>query len=162
MERDDSDYILYHQESRLLDWKAKEKEILSEFIKTKSGKDFQKKPSFHLNYILRKEENLHFDFFVKGLCIPQNKSVSKFYLHLPCTGDNKEPHPDIDYDSYVIQGSNQIFLEEKEIYTGAVDRDFAWIWKYYKWSSTQETPAFLTSLHKAKVKISITPHFKKN
>jgi len=159
MERDDADYLLYHQESRLLHWKAKEKEVFPEFSQMKSGKDFKERPLFHLIYILKKEENLHFDFIVQGFSIPQSESKSKLFLQMPCSGDKSDLHPEINYESFIVKGSNLIFLEEKDIYAAPVDREFTWTWKRYTWAPSPENPIRLTNLHKVKVKISIEPHF---
>ena len=158
MEKDDEDYLLYHQECCLLDWKAKEKKIFPDSIQIKSRKDFQLKPSFHLNYILRKEENLHFYFTIEGFPIPQNESPSKLLLGMPCSGENLDFPSELNYESYIVEGSNRIFFEEKAIYTKSMDREFAWTWKRHKWSPGPKSPALLTNLHRVKVKISINPH----
>jgi len=158
-EKDDADYILYHQECHLSNWKAKEKKISPELTQTKTGKDFKKRPTFHLNYILRKEGNLHFDFMIEGFLIPQNESDCKIYLHLPSSSESSNLNPEMDYDSFLIEGSNQIFLGEKEIYDASVKREFNWAWKLQKWTTGVKYPTRLTNLHKAKLKISITPHF---
>jgi hypothetical protein len=158
-EKDDQDYILYHQDCYFSHWKAKEKKISPESVQTKVEKDFKTKPTFHLNYILRKEERLHFDFMVEGFPIPQNESDDKIYLHMPCYSESSKLNPLMEYDSFIIEGSNQISLGEKEIYDAPLKREFCWAWKLQKWTIGFSYPTRLTNLHKAKLKISIIPHF---
>lgn len=158
-EKDDKDYILYHKECHLQNWKAKEKKISPESVQVKTGKDFKKRPAFHLNYIFRKEGNLHFNFIVEGFPIPQNESDCHIYLHLPCYSERSELNLEMLYDSFIVEGSNQILLGEKEIYEASVKREFNWAWKLKKWTIGFKYPTQLTNFHKAKLKISITPHF---
>jgi len=155
----DRDYLLYHEECALVDWKAKEKKMFSDSTQIKSEKDFKKKPSFHLNYILRKKENLCFYFTVDGFPVPQNESVTKLCLPMPCSDEHLDYPSLTTYESSIVEGSNRIFLEEKEIYAASVDREFTWKWKRHDWSPDPKGPALLTNLHRVKVKISIEPHY---
>lgn len=159
MESDDEDYIIYHEDCNLLNWKASEKKVSPEITQIKSTEDFKEKPSFHFNYILRKEENLHFDFTVEELPVPQDESISQLYLQMPISRYISELQPEIIYESFITTGSNRIYLEEKEIYVSQVKREFTWTWKQKKWSSSHKIPTRLTNLHKVKVKISIEPHY---
>lgn len=159
MERDNGDYVLYYENSELLSFEAREKCVFPESVQIISAEDFRDKPSIKLNYILRKGENLHFDFIVKSFLIPQSKSVNKFYLNLPASEENSYHSSEIDYDSFVSKGSNLIFLDEKEIYLAAVEKKFAWEWKYQKWHITQNKPVSFFNTHDVEVKISLDPHF---
>jgi len=157
-EKNDEDYILYSRECQLLDWEAKEKKTSPELVVSKAGKDFEMRPTFHLNYILRKGANLHFDFIVEGFSVPQHESDCKIYLDLPCYSEKPELNPEIEYDSFLVKGSNQIILGEKEIYAGPVKKEFNWTWKLQKYTIDWEYPIRITNLHKASLEISITPH----
>jgi hypothetical protein len=159
MEKDNGDYLLYYENSELVSFEAEEKGIFPESTKIISADDFHDKPSFKLNYILRKGENLHFDFFVKGFLIPKNESEHKFQLSLPASKENSHRSSDIDYNLFVSKGSNLIFLEEKEIYLNTVEKNFAWKWKHQKPLTPRSIVAFFSSSHDVKVKISIEPHF---
>jgi len=147
-EKDDKDYIQENKRS-------------PELVKTKAGKDFKRSPTFRLNYILRKKENLHFDFLVEGFPIPQNESDCKIYLHMPCYSEKSKLNPEMQYDSFITEGSNQVFLGEREIYDVPVKREFSWTWQLKKWILGFKHPTFLTNLHKAKLRLSITPQFLK-
>lgn len=159
MEKDNGDYLLYYENSELISFKAEEKGIFPESTKIIYTEDFHDKPFFKLNYILRKGENLHFDFFVKSFLIPQNESEHKFQLSLPASRENSRHSSEIDYNLFVSKGSNLIFLEEKEIYLDTVEKKFAWKWKYEKPHIPQSVPDFFSNSHDVKVKISINPHF---
>jgi hypothetical protein len=159
MEKDNGDYLLYYENSELISFKAEEKGIFPESTKTKYTDDFHDKPSFKLNYILRKGENLHFDFFVKSFLIPKNESKRKYQLILPASKENSRRSSSIDYNLYVSKGSNLIFLEEKGIYLDTIEKKFAWKWKYKKPHIPRSLPAFFSNSHDVKVKISMNPHF---
>lgn len=161
MERDNGDYLLYYEDTELIRFEAEEKGILPKSIQILSTEDFNDKPFFKLNYILRKDLYLHFDIIAKGFLIPQNKSENKFYLNLPASEENSRNSSEIDYNLFVYNGSNRIFLEEQEIYLKTVEEKFAWDWKYQRWHKIQNKPIFFNNSHKAKIKISIKPHFKK-
>ena len=159
METDDSDYILFHEESRLIEWKFNEQSVSSKLVQMISEKDFKEKPIFHMNYILRIEKDLHFDFYIDGFYIPQNNSLYKHYLHFPCSSECSTNHPEIKYNSSIAKGSNRIFLNEKEIYDSEVKKCFDWTWKQYVWPSTQDIHGLITNFHNVKIQIFITPHF---
>lgn len=160
MERDNGDYLLYYENSELISFEAKEKGIFPESTKIIGTDDFQDKPSFKLNYILKKGENLHFDFFVRSFIIPQNESEHKFQLSLPASKENSRRSSKIDYNLFVSKGSNLIFLKEKEIYLNTVKKKFAWKWKYQKPHIPRSMLAFFSNSHDVKVEISILPCFK--
>jgi hypothetical protein len=159
MEKDNGDYLLYYENSELISFEAEETGIYPESTKVIKTDDFHDKPSFKLNYILRKGENLHFDFFVKSFLIPKNKSKRKYQLSLPASKENSRCSSEIEYNLYVTKGSNLIFLEEKGIFLDAVEKKFAWKWKYQKPRLPQSMPAFFSNSHDVKVEIYIDPHF---
>jgi len=159
MEKDNGDYLLYYENSELISFEAEEKGRYPESTKIIYTDDFYDKPSFKLNYILRKGENLHFDFFVKSFLIPKNKSKRKYQLSLPASKESSRRSSEIDYNLYVTKGSNLIFLEEKGIFLDTVEKKFAWKWRYQKPRLPQSMPAFFSNSHDVKVEISIDPHF---
>ncbi|NIM58844.1 MAG: hypothetical protein GTO16_07880 [Candidatus Aminicenantes bacterium] len=159
MEKDNGDYLLYYENSELISFDAEETGIYPEYTKIIHTDDFQDKPSIKLNYILRKGENLHFDFFVKSFPVPKNKSKHKYQLCLPASKENSLRSSKIDYNSHIIQGSNLIFLEEKEIFLDTVEKKFFWRWSYQKPKIPQSMPAFFFNSHDVIVEISIEPRF---
>ena len=159
MERDNGDYLLYYENSELVNFEAREKGVSPESCQIMSADDFQDEPFFKLNYILRRGKNLHFDFIVKSFLIPQNKSEHKFYLNLPASEENSLHSSETDYNLFVSKGSNSISLREKDIYPANVEKKFAWEWKYKKWHMIPKNPVFFSNSHRVKVKVSIKPHF---
>jgi len=158
MERDNTDYILYHLDSEILRWEAQEKAVSADFFNLLTTSDFAEKPCFNLNYILRRGDVLHFDFSVQGFDVPRNESPDKFYLNLPCSEENNHKLREINYNSFVAKGSNRISFEEKEIYLAPQEKTFVWTWKSQKWMLKQERTVFLSNGHKVKAHISIKPH----
>jgi len=159
MERDDSDYLLYRLSSDLLDWDAQEKAVSPGTTTVLTVKDFEEKPYLNLNYILRKEENLHIDFQVQGFMVPRSASLDKFFLHLPVSQENSQQNSMIDYDTYIVKGSNQVMISEKDIYLGRAEKKFSWTWKRQQWLLKNNMLVFDSSSHEVKVKVTIIPHF---
>jgi hypothetical protein len=161
MEKDNGDFILYHKDFKLLHWEAQETSSNPDNMNTLFTGDFSDEPLLNMNYILKREGNLYFDFSVKGFFIPQNESEYEFYLNLPVSEENSERFSEIDYDTYVFNGSNRIFLGEQAIYTQSVKKDFSWKWKYQGWQIGAERLVFFSHMHEVKVEIFVIPHFKK-
>lgn len=159
MERDDEDYILYHESSELIEFTAEEVGKRADSVCVISARDFKEKPSFRLNYILSKNEHLHFDFLTYGFSVPQNESEWKFYLNLPASKENTEWFSAVNYDVYVTRGSNAVFLKRSQISRGEVKENFAWEWEYRKWHPFQNRALFFVHQHQVKVEITITPRF---
>ena len=103
MEEDMEDYIIYHETSKLLEWKAQEKAFSFDKVKLLSEKDFSGKPHFDFHYILRKGNKLHFDFQVESFYIPQNQQQYEFYLYLPASEENKMYPSEFNYNDYILK-----------------------------------------------------------
>jgi hypothetical protein len=159
LEKDDVDYLLYHSNCKLLEWEAQEGVSQPESLKHLKTDDFVDKPSFKLIYILKKGEDLHFNFIVEGFSVPQSESADRFYLCLPSSAENAQNVSAIDYNSFVSKGSNQISFKEDKIYSGPAEKTFAWNWKNQKWQLLQSRTVFFSNRHQVRVNISIIPHF---
>lgn len=159
MEEDMDDYIIYHENSNLLQWEAQEKALSPDFSGVVSADDFSGKPRFDFHYILRRREDLHFDFQVDGFYVPQNNSDFKFYLNLPASKEKTKSPSKFDYNTYVSQGSNSIYIQEEEIYLVTVEKTCLWKWKHQKRLSGEKTPVSLFNSHKVEVSVSIMPRF---
>jgi len=161
IEKDEDDFILYYENSELVNFDAEEKGMFPGSIRVITAEDFLDKPTFNLNYILRKGENLYFDFIVNGFLTPQNNSQNKFYLNLPSSEENPLHSSEIDYGSFVTKGSNHIFVVEKDIYIDSVEKKSSWEWKYQKWHMIQNNPVYFSNNHEVKIEITMKPHFPK-
>ena len=161
MEKNDDDFILYYENSELVNFAAEEQALFHDSIRLLSTKEFIDKPSFKLNYILRKEDNLYFNFIVNGFLTPQNNSQNKFYLNLPSSEENAIYSPEINYDSFITKGSNHVYLLEKDIYSDSVEKKSSWEWKYQKWQMIQNNPVYFSNSHQVNIEILISPHFSK-
>lgn len=159
MEQDQDDYLIYHENSELLEWKAKEKVKSSEASLELTEDDFSGKPGIDFNYIIRKKEDLHFDFLVESFCVPQDDSEHSYYLNLPASKENIKLPTKFDYNAYLTRGSNSIHLEEKDIYTDSCKKSYSWNWKHQKYLIEDEMPISFVNSHKVKVTLTIIPHY---
>ncbi len=157
MEEDMDDYLIYHENYDLLEWKAQEKS--PDLLHNLASPDFSGKPSLDFHYIFRRGKNLHFDFKVDSFYVPQNNSDHKFYLTLPASEENTREALPSDYNAYVEQGSNSIFIEEDIIYLHSIEKSYTWKWKRQTKLQEQKKVVSFKNFHKVRVEISITPHY---
>jgi len=159
MEEDMDDYIIYHETSELVEWNAREEVQSPDSSQIISGDDFSKRPGFDFHYILRRDKNLHFDFQVDGFYVPQESSDPKFYLTLPSSYENKRPSSQVDYNAFLLRGSNSIQIEEEEIYQHMIEKTYCWTWKYHQSLSGKKRPISFSNFHNVKVVLTIIPHY---
>ncbi len=159
MEQDQDDYLIYHENSELVEWEAREKVKSSEISRELSEKDFSGKPRIDFHYIIRKNEDLHFDFLVESFYVPQENPKHRFYLNLPASKENIKFPTKFDYNVYLTKGSNSIYIEEKDIYSDSLKKDYSWNWKHQKYFMGNETPISFSNSHKVKVTLTIIPHY---
>lgn len=159
MEQDQDDYLIYHENSELLEWKAKEKIKHSEVSRELTECDFSGKPNIQFNYIIRKGEDLHFDFLVESFSVPQAGSEQRFYLHLPASSENTKLPAEFNYNAYLTNGTNRISFHEKDLYSDSLKESYSWQWKHRKYMVQNETPISFFNLHKVKVTLTIIPHY---
>jgi hypothetical protein len=159
MEKDDSDYLLYHSGLETLRWEAREKVSSKGGQKVLTEKDFDDRPVFRMNYVLNENGVLRFNFIVEGFPVPRSGAGEKFDLILPASKSEEGGHSPPEYDVSIAEGSNEIAFEEKTIRTGPAERAFSWEWKRYTPSLRQGINVVLFNSHKADVKITITPRY---
>jgi hypothetical protein len=159
LERDDHDYLLYRLDSRLSEWEAREASSRAECPAVLTTKDFRERPVFRLKYIIREGENLHLDFLMEPLAVPQSRAEDAFPLLLPSSEQNGQREMEVDYNACVIKGSNRVELPESEIYAGAVEKTFSWTWKHQKWIPLDRRTVFTSQSHKVALTLSIVPRF---
>lgn len=158
MEPDDHDYLLYTLDCKLLTWDAQETASTSNAVMFFTTSDFRDRPSFIFNYIFRKGHELHVDFSVNGIVIPQAEGPERVLLLFPASAENNQRDSEMNYNNFVTKGSNSIALEEAEIYAGRLERTYSWTWKNQKWTLKQQQTIFTSHLHEVEVKLAIIPH----
>ncbi len=158
LEKDDQDYLLYRLDCRLCDWEAGETFFLPEATKVLTTNDFPDRPGFNLKYFIRVGDSLRVDFLVDGLTVPLAHSDGAFTLLLPSSEQNGQKCAEINYNDGVIKGSNRVEVPEAEIYSGPVDRTFAWTWKNQQWLLKQQRTVFTSQSHRVKMTVCIHPH----
>jgi hypothetical protein len=161
MERDAGDYRLFHSRSETTRWKAQETADSPASLKILTSDEFRDVPQFNMQYVLRKDDRLHFAFLVEGFYAPRAASAEKRFIPLPVTRECPEILPEPDYGSFIVRGSNSVSIEESEIYKKAVDKEFAWTWKHQEWMPREKEPSLFSARHRADVRISVTPHYEK-
>ncbi len=159
MEQDQDDYLIYHENSELLEWKAKEKVKHSEVSRELTESDFSEKPKIQFNYIIRKGKDLHFDFLVGSFSVPQAGSEQSFYLHLPASRENIKLPAKFNYNAYLTKGTNSIRIQEQDIYSDSLKESYSWNWKHQKYMMRNEMPISFFNSHKVKVTLTIIPHY---
>jgi len=160
MERDSEDYRLFHGRSEITRWNAREIASSPASAETLTSRDFRDVPDFNMEYILKKEGQLHFAFFVNGFYAPRNESAEKDFIPLPSTEETQQNFSEANYRPYVVTGSNRVCLEERDIYDRACHKEFAWTWKRQQWLFKEKRTTLFTARHQARVHISVTPHYK--
>jgi hypothetical protein len=161
IERDQQDFILYHEDSTLIQWEPLEKKKFANSEKFRTTNKFVGKPSFELHYILQSGKNLHFDFLVMGFDIPQQCSAKKTYLHLPASKGNKDNPTDLDYDLYICKGSNNVEISRDILDQNSVKKEFQWTWQRAKRFGRGECASYLFHSHDVDVEVSVIRHTEK-
>jgi len=157
MEKDQDDYLLYHASAELVQWEAEERATYPQEIRALTTKDFPDKPELKVNYILKKDDGLFFDFVVNGFDVPLNPGQEHFALLLPASEENTFTSPGASYNGHVRTGSNKISIEEKQIYQAPLEKSFAWTWKKQTWIQEMDKNIYQTNSHSVQVKIIINP-----
>jgi hypothetical protein len=159
LEKDDQDYLLYRFDCRLSDWQAQERSSLANSPGLLTTGDFQERPAFNLKYIIKEGDDLHLDFIVNRMAVPQADPEDAFPLLLPSSEQNSQQESQVDYNACVIKGSNRVELPESAIYAGPVTKRYAWAWKHQQWLPKERRTVFTSQSHKVEVNLSIIPHF---
>jgi hypothetical protein len=159
LEKEDQDYLLYHLDSHLLDWKAEETASLTENSGFLTAEDFRERPTFSLKYIIRDGEDLCLDFIVDPMAVPQARPEGGFALLLPSSKQNDQRESQISYNAHVTKGSNRVEIPESAIYAGAVARTYTWAWKHQEWLPQEGRTVLTSQAHNVEVGLSIIPHF---
>ena len=159
MEEDMDDYIIYHETSELVEWNAREEVQSPDSFRIINGDNFSKKPGFDFHYILKRDKDLHFDFQVDGFYVPQDGSDPTFYLILPSSYENKRSSSQVDYNAFLLRGSNSIQVEEEEIYQHMIEKTYSWTWKHNQSLGGEKKPISFSNFHKVKVVLTIIPHY---
>jgi len=159
LEKEDQDYLLYRFDCQLSRWDAQETASSPEVTGILTARDFKEKPSFDLKYILRKGSDLHLDFVVAGIVVPQSNAEEGFSLLFPSSAENGQHDFQVDYNTCVTEGSNSVSLKEAEIYSGPVTKKYSWTWRHQQWQLLQQRTVLAAQSHRAEVSLSIIPHY---
>ncbi len=84
---------------------------------------------------------------------PGTNPPRNFALVLPCSRKESAASTEAGYDGAVLEGSNDVSLDEKELRKGPVKRVFRWSWKRYEASSAPPPAGPFFSGHEVKVTV---------
>jgi hypothetical protein len=158
MEKDDEDYLLVHKSCELEKWEASEKETQPTANRLLQTADFAEKPDLRVRYVLKTNEGLVIDFYVRGFDVPRTATADVFYLALPAAAENQLRPGGVDYNTFIAKGTNKIVIPEKAIQRGVEVKEFAWDWKFRNWVQKQDRMVLTTHTHAARVVVTVTPH----
>jgi len=161
LERDQDDFILYHECSELLEWKALEKKRSPGGIETLVSSKHFGKPRFKLNYILTKGDYVHFDFQVNGIEVPRHRSKEKAVVHFPASNKDAVSSGDIDYDLHVYKGSNRVAVRKHVLQKDSATKKFHWAWQHRKRPGNGKKGAYLFQAHDVEAEITVVKHWEK-
>lgn len=159
IERDDDDYLVYALDDELRQWEATETSFSPDAGSPSTTTDFKDRPSFLCNYIVRRDNELHLDFLVNGIVVPQAPSEESVVLLFPSSAENNQHDQQIRYNPHVTEGSNRVLLKEEEIYAGRVDRTYAWGWKNRSWRLAPDRTISIIQAHHVIVKLTLIPRY---
>jgi len=157
MEKDPDDFILYHNSYELAHWQAEERAAYPQEIRTLTTQDFPDKPELKVNYVIKKDGGLYFDFFIKGFDAPLSPAPEHFSVQMPASEENALGPAGGSYNPHVQTGSNKVFLEEKQFEKASLEKIFAWTWKYQTWVQQMDRSIFQSNSHKVQVRVFIEP-----
>jgi len=158
MEKDEEDFLLFHESCDLLEWDIQETANFPDSVLLLTKKEILDRPIFDFRYLLNRGGDIHFDFIVRGFYVPQVKSQNTFYLDLPTSMENSESS-NIMYNFYVRKGTNQVSLLSEEIIQGVVEKTYGWQWNYQKWLLTAEESVLFTNSHDVEISLTVIPFF---
>jgi hypothetical protein len=159
MEKDEDDFLLYQEAPKDIKWEAQETAIFPDRLKMLTTAEFIEKPDIKLNYLLKRGDLIYIDLIINGFTVPQNRSIRSLFLELPASKENSQIVSNINYNAFVKNGSNDIKIKKKDIYSKALEKNFKWKWKYQKWQLAQQTNIYFSHSHNVKVNIKIIPHW---
>ena len=130
IERDNGDYICYKGHNKLSDIEWKEM-IGKEFSNDKEEDISDKiKPQLKLNYIVRENGNIYFNFEISSVWVPYQAQNFSRRIILPRSAENEIASTKIKYKKYITKGSNKIELLDSNIYIkNKLQKNFKWKWR---------------------------------
>jgi hypothetical protein len=146
-----------HDRSELADWKAEESLTDPEAIALLTTNDFSEKPELNVVYVLRRDDGLYLNFFIRGFSVPRRAPEAVFYLNLPSSGECGDRESSLNYNAYVKTGSNAVVLDDPVTHPGAQIKSFHWTWSHRASLPLQNQTLSGTNRHEADITVVVTP-----
>jgi len=156
MERDGVDFLLYHTKTEAPHWEIREKAARPNATRILTEKETAEKPRLRVNYIMRQDRELRFDFEVEGIRIPLDSSAEKFDLVLPRSKESSGEGAG--YCDSISKGSNLIAIGDDALARDRLERSFSWEWKRQGWTAQEKGAVFVAGSHKAGVTVTLIRH----
>ena len=156
IEKDNSDFLLYHGNEKIIKWRGKEI-ILNLKDSSKKIIDLSKHspPKLKVNYLLRENNSVNLDFNFSSIFIPGIKEKRK--LLMPRSAQNEFLNPKIKYNKNIIEGTNHIRFKNKEIYNKKFMRTYSWKWKKTEMVCKKNNILPFKNFHSVIVQLEIKP-----
>jgi hypothetical protein len=156
MEQDGVDFLLYHTRTDVPHWEVREKAARPNATRILTEKETVERPRLRVNYIMRQDRELRFDFEVEGIRIPLDSFPEKFDLVLP---RSKELSGEgAGYCDSISKGNNLITIGDDALDRGRLERSFSWEWKRQGWTAREKGAVFVAGSHKAGVTVTLIRH----
>jgi hypothetical protein len=156
MERDGADFLLYYTTTEPQTWELREKASPPGATRVMTEREAAEKPRLRVNYVLRRGDDILFDFEVVGFPIPLNASADKFDLVFPRSREHAAAEDT--YGQFVVKGKNVVSVDERELEKRPLERSFSWEWKRQQWILREKEVVLVAGSHKASVTVTLVPH----
>ncbi|MDW7760162.1 MAG: hypothetical protein SCM96_05945 [Acidobacteriota bacterium] len=155
LEDDDGDFLLIHAQSEVLDWTIREQASENPTPSYLTENDIPERPALNISYILRDRDIVDIRLSVHGFEVPLHAADVSFALPLPSSRADSNRLPKAAYDAAIVEGSNRIFLRNRDLKAPDKKKSFAWTWQRHDWLPLRDRTVEFFSRHEAEVTVTI-------
>ena len=155
LEDDDGDFLLIHAQSEVLDWAIRERTSENPTPPLLTENDIPERPALNISYILRDRDIVDIRLSVNGFEVPLHVADVSFALPLPSSRADSNRLPKAAYDASIVEGSNRIFLRNRDLKAPDKKKSFAWTWQRHDWLPLRDRTVEFFSRHEAEVTVTI-------
>lgn len=157
LEDDDGDFLLIHAKTEVLDWTIRERFSGNPAPSLLTEDDIPERPGLNISYILRDRDIVDIRFSISGFDVPLHTAEMSFALPLPSSRADSSRLPTSAYDASIVDGSNRIFLRNRDLKAPSKKKSFNWTWQKQDWVPQRERTLEFFSRHDAEVIVTLAP-----
>jgi len=158
LEVDGDDFLLYHLNTEILEWRLKEKAARPGGESVLGEQDTAVQPILRLNYVLRDGTDIEIDFSLMGILVPLHPSPVKVALEFPRSEARRNLFPELSYVDFVTKGSNRVVIPGSDLKRPAAERTFSWDWRRDRRVAAGTGTCLVTERHSAEAVVSLVAH----